>query len=157
LRALEGDGPDLFEESDIGQVIEQAPETHQAPSPDRPAKRRRRSSSDDPDAASFERFYDAYPRHVAKGNAEKAYRRIIAHGEATPDQLLAGAMRYAAERQGQDQQYTKYPATWLNGKCWLDEAAPPRSPVRNSLRQQVLEGARRAMETMIAAESEARP
>jgi hypothetical protein len=43
--------------------------------------------------------------------------------------MLNGAMRYAAERTGQDQRYTKHPATWLNGQCWKDEsnAAAPRA------------------------------
>jgi hypothetical protein len=66
-------------------------------------------------------WWSTYPRHVAKGAAAKAYQRILANDEATADQLLAGAARYAAERQGQDERYTKHPATWLNGKCWLDE------------------------------------
>jgi hypothetical protein len=39
--------------------------------------------------------------------------------------LLAGVLRYAAERSGQDQKFTKYPATWLSKKCWLDEPTTP--------------------------------
>ena len=34
-------------------------------------------------------------------------------------------MRYAAQRDGEDPQFTKHPATWLNGKCWTDE--PPHN------------------------------
>jgi hypothetical protein len=64
---------------------------------------------------------------VAIGAAEKAYRQIIAKAEATPADLIAGAMRYAAERDGQPAQYTKRPATWLNQQCWKDEPAPPAS------------------------------
>jgi hypothetical protein len=30
--------------------------------------------------------------------------------------------RYAAERTGQNQQYTLHPATWLNKRRWEDEA-----------------------------------
>jgi hypothetical protein len=79
----------------------------------------------------FAEFWQAYPRRLAKGNAEKAYRRIVRNREATEAELLAGAMRYAAQRDGEDPQFTKHPATWLNGKCWMDEPPPnggrPRS------------------------------
>ncbi len=70
-------------------------------------------------SASFAEWWSVYPRRVAKGKAWTAYQRA-AKG-AHPDSLLAGAQRYAAEREGQDPQFTKHPATWLNGACWLDE------------------------------------
>jgi hypothetical protein len=73
--------------------------------------------------AEFESWWSQYPRHVAKGAALKAYASPKKHG-AAPEQLLAGAMRYAQERHGQDPKYTKHPATWLNGGCWDDEPAP---------------------------------
>jgi hypothetical protein len=72
----------------------------------------------------FAEFYRVYPRHVARGAAERAYRRVIKNGEATEADLLAGAMRYAAAQAGKDPTYTKHPTTWLNAKCWLDEPAP---------------------------------
>jgi hypothetical protein len=72
----------------------------------------------------FAEFYRVYPRHVARGAAERAYRRVIKNGEATEADLLAGAMRYAAAQAGKDQTYTKHPTTWLNAKCWLDEPGP---------------------------------
>jgi hypothetical protein len=75
---------------------------------------RRDSATSDTD---FEAFYRQYPRHA------KAYRTAITKKLATPEQLLAGAMRYAAERQGQDPRYTAHPATWLNAGRWADEAA----------------------------------
>jgi len=40
---------------------------------------------------------------------------------------IAGAQRYAVERQGQPPKYTKHPATWLNGGCWEDD--PPGAAV----------------------------
>jgi hypothetical protein len=72
----------------------------------------------------FAEFYRVYPLHVARGAAERAYRRIITNGKATEADLLAGAMRYAAAQDGKDPTYIKHPATWLNAKCWLDEPAP---------------------------------
>jgi hypothetical protein len=71
----------------------------------------------------FDEFYRVYPRHVARGTAERAYSRIIAQGGATPAELLNGAMRYAAERTGEPERFTKHPATWLNGQCWKDAPA----------------------------------
>jgi hypothetical protein len=40
---------------------------------------------------------------------------------AEPDDIIAGAKRYASQRQGQEARYTKNPATWLNAGAWLDE------------------------------------
>jgi len=70
--------------------------------------------------AEFGAFYAAFPRKAARGAAETAYWR--ARKGASAEVLLAGAHRYAALRKGEDPKYTKYPATWLNGTCWLDEA-----------------------------------
>jgi len=67
----------------------------------------------------FDEFWKVYPRHVAKIAALKAYRRALK--VAAPNVILAGAMRYAQERGGQDDQFTKHPTTWLNGGCWNDK------------------------------------
>ncbi len=77
-------------------------------------------------AHGFAEWWRQYPRRVARGNAEKAYARVIRSGMATSDELLAGAMRYAAEKQHEEPKYIKHPASWLNAKCWLDE--PDRKP-----------------------------
>ncbi len=44
----------------------------------------------------FARFYAAFPRHTARGAAETAYWR--ARKAASPEAILAGALRYAASR-----------------------------------------------------------
>ena len=67
----------------------------------------------------FDAFYAAFPKHEARAQAEKAYVKALTR--ASPDQLLAGARRYAGLRVGEDRKYTKQPATWLNADCWLDE------------------------------------
>ena len=81
----------------------------------------------------FDRWYAIYPKHRARGKARKAFERIIRSGKATVDELIAGATRYAAERQGQEQRFTKDPATWLNGECWADEALPHFEPAQNEI------------------------
>jgi Helix-turn-helix domain len=78
--------------------------------------------------ATFEGWWKQYPRRVAKGAAEKAYSRIVGSGEASVAELMAGALRYAAERTGQDPQFTKHPSTWLAGACWADEPQAPAQP-----------------------------
>jgi hypothetical protein len=83
--------------------------------------------------SGFAEFYRVYPLHVARGAAERAYRRVIKNSEATEAELLAGAMRYAAAQDGKDPTYIKHPATWLNGKCWLDEPGPAAARPRSYL------------------------
>ena len=72
----------------------------------------------------FVRWYATYPKHRSRATARKAFEKIVRAGKATVDELIAGANRYALERRGQMQQYTKDPATWLKGECWDDEPLP---------------------------------
>lgn len=89
------------------------------------------TSNTDADASGgFDEFWHLFPRRTAKRAAQKSYRGAIARG-ADPVQILTGAKRYAAERQGQDERYTKHPSTWLNGDCWADGA-----PVGNGVASQ---------------------
>lgn len=69
-------------------------------------------------------FWPVYPRKAGKGQAVKAY--CTARKHTSSEIIVAGAHRYARERAGQDASFTKHPATWLNGQCWLDEPSPPR-------------------------------
>lgn len=71
----------------------------------------------------FPDWYSAFPRHVARPSAAKAYAAALGRG-ASPIELLAGARRYAQERIGENPQFTKHPATWLNNDGWLDEPKP---------------------------------
>lgn len=70
----------------------------------------------------FEQWWSEVPRKVGKGQARTAFRSAL--GKAPFDTLLAGIRRYQAEREGQEDRYTKHPATWLNGECWADDAPP---------------------------------
>src|SRR3954467_12416889 len=67
----------------------------------------------------FAEFWSAYPRRVGKLAAKKAFDRAL--NFTTPQAIKEGAERYARERNGQDQQFTKHPTTWLNAGCWDDE------------------------------------
>jgi len=91
---------------------------------DEGGRRRKQKTAPDSTDADFEEWWLAYPKKVANLAAKKAYSGAVKNG-AAPEQLLSGAMRYAAERSGQDPRYTKNPGTWLNGGCWADEPAKP--------------------------------
>lgn len=87
------------------------------------------SESTPPDG--FDQFWSAYPRHVGKAEAKKAFDKL------KPDVELLGNMLDAIERQKassqwqrDDGQYIPYPATWINKKRWEDEVEQTTVPVR---------------------------
>lgn len=76
--------------------------------------------------SSFDLFWKQYPRKVDKSNAEKAFKKIKL------ETGLLNVILDSLECWKKSQDWTKdggrfipYPATWLNGKRWEDEA-PPR-------------------------------
>jgi hypothetical protein len=84
--------------------------------------------------AFFEQqFWPQYPLKVEKAGAKKLIKATIegrrSDGlKATPEELLAGMMRYAAATTGKDPKYIKHPTTWLNKGCWTDEHPERASP-----------------------------
>lgn len=64
-------------------------------------------------------LYRAYPRKVARGAAIKAIKRALRKEEF--EVLMEAVTEYAAAREGQDRQYTPYPATWFNQERWEDD------------------------------------
>jgi hypothetical protein len=75
------------------------------------------------DYQDFEdRFYSPYPKHVGKEPAFKFWNRLKpkekdAAAEALQRQIEAAAFAL-------DVQFVPHPASWLNGKRWLDEVVP---------------------------------
>jgi hypothetical protein len=67
----------------------------------------------DPD---FIRFWSGYPKKKQKGDARKAW--VAALKKTTADVILQALEKHEFNP---DQQYRPYPASWLNGECWLDE------------------------------------
>lgn len=72
---------------------------------------------------SFDTFWQAYPRRVAKKDARKAWDAI------RPDNSVLAAILAALEWQRVSPGWTKdgglfvpYPATYLRGERWTDEA-----------------------------------
>ena len=74
-------------------------------------------------ADEFMDWYLEYPRKASRAVAEKAYAK--ARKTATAEQLLEGVKRYASDP-NREQEFTKLPATWLNGGCWDDGPLPAR-------------------------------
>lgn len=73
-------------------------------------------------SARFQRFWNAYPRKVGKGTAERAFNRI------KPDDNLVSKMLVAIQRWKQSDAWAReggrfvpYPATWLKRRGWEDE------------------------------------
>lgn len=76
----------------------------------------------------FEVFWKVYPRLIERMAAIRAYRKALKI--TTPNVILVAAMQYAQERRGQDMQFTKHPASWLNAQFWADFGQP--APIEKS-------------------------
>lgn len=103
------------------------------------------SSTDAPPSSSvsveesFEIFWEAYPRRVAKGEARKAWPAAvkkasdgrmgtpaeISHGAALA--IIEGAKRYASEVAGSEAKFIAHPASWLRAERWGDEPGANRA------------------------------
>ena len=74
----------------------------------------------------FAEWYAAYPRKTARGRALTAYR--TARKKADAATLLAAIKQQASQLMAKGSEFAPYPATWLNGERWLDEAPTPTLP-----------------------------
>lgn len=85
------------------------------------------SSKHLPDA-DFDEFWQAYPRHVAKKSAQKAWRTRIKAGR-TPEELIRAAKNYAIVKRGTDQEFIMYPSTFLGPQeRYEDFLEMPKAP-----------------------------
>jgi hypothetical protein len=91
----------------------------------------------------FDRFWSTYPRKVAKAAAKKAWEKAIR--VANPDEIIAGAERYASDP-NRHPAYTAHPATWLNAHRWGDEPLPERELSKEEKQQRELEESRKRRE-----------
>jgi hypothetical protein len=76
---------------------------------------------------TFDDFWNAYPRKVAKAAARDLWQRLIRRGH-DPAAIIAGAQAYRDAPDREDF-YTAHPTTWLKHERWHDEhrANPKRS------------------------------
>lgn len=78
-----------------------------------------RVTVDDP---GFARFWSAYPRKIGKGEARKAWIKVVKSG-VDPTAIVAGAERYRDDpaRRRAEPKFTKHPGPWLNAERWTDQ------------------------------------
>lgn len=78
----------------------------------------------------FKAFYKAYPKKVARGQAEKAWNKLE-RKKILPslDVLLKAlsAQKKSIDWIKNDGKYIPHPSTWLNGKRWEDEVKERKS------------------------------
>jgi hypothetical protein len=80
-------------------------------------------------APGFDRFWLAYPKKRARGDAEKAWTKLKPGAELINRILEAvEAAKRGSDWLREGGQYVPYPATWLNRKGWLDEPDDPGAP-----------------------------
>lgn len=86
----------------------------------------------------FTDFWEAYPKKINKGQAEKAFAKL------NPNEDLLSTIVAAVERAKTREQWRKdggqfipYPATWLNARGWEDEDI---APLAAAARPQWMEG-----------------
>jgi hypothetical protein len=92
-------------------------ETYTPPTPQGEARPARKAFDE-----QFGRFWNVYPRKVAKGDAEKAWRKLNPPIETVEKMLKAiESAKASPDWQKDSGQFIPYPATWLNGKRWEDE------------------------------------
>lgn len=108
------------------------PATEPVPAPSTgdlaPIKTKKKSSAPARVESDFLDFYAAYPRHVGKEAARRAFVKAVKAGTPAAD-IIEGARRYAAATAaaGTETRYVAHPATWLNAGRWSDDmqdAAP---------------------------------
>lgn len=74
--------------------------------------------------SGFDEFWQAYPRRIGKGNAEKAWEK---HGCGSMLPQILTAVRkckVSADWTKEAGQFIPHPATWLNRRGWEDEMGP---------------------------------
>jgi len=84
-----------------------------------------------PDQKSFfDRFYQAYPKHVAKEDAVRAWKKISPPPTDDFVNTLIAKIDVFRKTDGwikNNGEFIPNPATWLNGKRWEDETPAPTS------------------------------
>ena len=71
--------------------------------------------------SDFQEFWDNYPRKLDKGKAKRAFESAL--NRASNEEILNGVISYRADPNRMEE-YTKYPATWLNADAWANGLLP---------------------------------
>lgn len=94
----------------------------------------------------FDEFWSVYDKKRGRKKAEQKWRLALRKPGVTADLLIAAAGSYVdwQRQEGKHPEFTKDPATWLNGEHWTDERVVRAQPMSNV--QQHLALARRLAE-----------
>ena len=88
----------------------------------------------------FDEFWAAYPKHVAKKPARRAWDKLHADRDLLDALLTALEWQTRTEAWQRDGgRYVPNPATWLNGHRWEDEPQPPAGPDKPPRRREEVE------------------
>jgi Helix-turn-helix domain len=82
--------------------------------------------------AEFAEWWRAYPRKEDRARAKKAFAAVRGDGVSLAT-LVAAAQQYARAYAHKPERM-KWPVTWLQGECWLDDPQPPRPKEPKSAR-----------------------
>lgn len=78
---------------------------------------------------TFQEFYQAYPRKMARKDAEKAWNKLDQDERDRAAKALPNHIRYW-EQSATAKEFIPYPASWLNGGRYDDEIEMPSIPSR---------------------------
>lgn len=110
-------------------------ERRQAAGPHAASRRKPGSGLTEAQQARFDRFWGAYPRKVAKGEARKAWRKLDPDDDLTEQICEAIETAKAAEQWRKDEgRFIPYPATWLRREGWEDRHEVEIPPLRQGER-----------------------
>lgn len=86
----------------------------------------KRATPTEPAPDPFDEFWRVYPQSGRKDkiSARKAFVRAVK--AATPEQIIAGALRYERDP-NRDESFTKHASTWLNAGAWENGPLVPRN------------------------------
>lgn len=72
----------------------------------------------------FEEFWQAYPKKERIKEARIAYSEALELEGITPELLARKADQYAEAKAGVVPKFIRYPQSWLNDECWLEDPQP---------------------------------
>lgn len=82
-------------------------------------------------ADRFDRWWEAYPRKVAKKAAEKVFEKIAPDDALTDAMIAAVRVQMEKDSRFRETQYTPHPATWLSGEQWKNDYSADIKPREN--------------------------
>lgn len=94
-----------------------------------------KGSKDHARRARFERFWQSYPRKVAKDAAWRVWERLDPD-DALTDVMLAEVQRQARSEQWREERFIPHPRTWLHQGRWQDApTVKPLSPEQEHVKR----------------------